>query len=178
MKVSKKTLISYLVSSEQVSWVGLLGGDFQCGVSVCVRTVHEFSEFLTTLGNKFGGLFFEKSIAVLCRLYHFRMKYLSPCKGPVDYLEIGQNPVKFRGDELDHRILAALANSSTPSRRHIATQLGVAHSTVDYRIDRLEKSNIIVGHSYLADTSVFGVHMYLLVMYVKIVDETFKRNPF
>lgn len=178
MKVSKEALISYLVSSEQVSWVGLLGGDFQCGVSICVRTVPDFSDFLTTLGNKFGGVFFEKSIAVLSHLYHFRMKYLSSRKGNIEFLEIGRKPTNFCGDELDHKILSALANSTSPSRRHIATQLGVAHSTVDYRIDRLEKNNIIVGHSYLADTSAFGVHMYLLVLYVKTVDEKFKRTLF
>jgi DNA-binding Lrp family transcriptional regulator len=178
MKASKESLISYLVSSELVSWLGLLGGDFQCGVSICVRTVPELSEFLTKLGDKFGGIFFEKSIAVLSRLYHFRMKYLSPRKGPVDYLEIGGTPSRFKGDELDHKILSTLVKSSSPTRREVAAKLGIPHSTVDYRIARMEKERVIVGHTYLANTSAFGVHMYLLVLYVKTVDEKFKRSLF
>jgi DNA-binding Lrp family transcriptional regulator len=50
-------------------------------------------------------------------------------------------------DDLDRRLLAALsADSSTPTSK-MARRLGIARSTVQARIERLERSGIIAGYT-------------------------------
>ncbi len=59
-------------------------------------------------------------------------------------------------DELDRRILAALAaDSSTPTAR-IARRLGVARSTVQARIERMERGGTIAGYTVRLGADALG----------------------
>jgi DNA-binding Lrp family transcriptional regulator len=158
--------------------VGLLGGDYQFGVSVCVKTIRELSEFLDRLSSKFGNVFFEKSMAAIGNLTHFRMKYLSSKRGSRDFLSIVDSGDRLAIDETDHEILKSLSSGKASSLREIERETGIAHSTVEYRIKRLEANGVIIGYSYLVDTSVLGIQMYLLLLYVKAVEKSFKAALF
>ena len=50
-------------------------------------------------------------------------------------------------DETDERLLAALAANSARSTSAIARTLGLARSTVQARIERLERAGIIAGYT-------------------------------
>ncbi len=50
-------------------------------------------------------------------------------------------------DDLDQKILAALAADSSTSTSQLARQFGVARSTVQARIERLENSGTIAGYT-------------------------------
>jgi DNA-binding Lrp family transcriptional regulator len=50
-------------------------------------------------------------------------------------------------DELDQKLLAALAANSSTSTSQLARRFKVARSTVQARIERLERSGIIAGYT-------------------------------
>ena len=50
-------------------------------------------------------------------------------------------------DELDRKVLAALTADSAISTSRLARRLGVARSTVQARIERLERSGTIAGYT-------------------------------
>ena len=50
-------------------------------------------------------------------------------------------------DELDQSLLSALAADSSVSTSQLARRLGVARSTVQARIERLESSGVIAGYT-------------------------------
>lgn len=50
-------------------------------------------------------------------------------------------------DELDQKILAALAVDSSTSTSRLARRFGVARSTVQARIERLERDGVIAGYT-------------------------------
>lgn len=50
-------------------------------------------------------------------------------------------------DELDEKLLAALAQNSSTSTSHLARRFKVARSTVQARIERLERNGIIAGYT-------------------------------
>ncbi len=56
---------------------------------------------------------------------------------------IGQSDM----DELDQKLLAALAANSSTSTSQLARRFKVARSTVQARIERLERSGIIAGYT-------------------------------
>lgn len=82
-KESRIGVIKELTTSEKVSWLGELGGEFQYGVSICVKSVQEVWDFLDDLSEKFGAIFTEKTVAIRVSLSYFGNKYLSNVKRPV-----------------------------------------------------------------------------------------------
>ncbi len=50
-------------------------------------------------------------------------------------------------DDLDQKILAALAANSSTSTSHLARRFRVARSTVQARIERLERDGVIAGYT-------------------------------
>ena len=50
-------------------------------------------------------------------------------------------------DDLDQNLLAALADDSSTPTAKLARRLGVARSTVQARIERLERNGIIAGYT-------------------------------
>ncbi len=50
-------------------------------------------------------------------------------------------------DELDRNLLAALAADSSMPTARMARQLGVARSTIQARIERLERTDVIAGYT-------------------------------
>ena len=50
-------------------------------------------------------------------------------------------------DDLDERILAALAADSSTSTSRLGRRFGVARSTVQARIERLERTGVIAGYT-------------------------------
>jgi DNA-binding Lrp family transcriptional regulator len=50
-------------------------------------------------------------------------------------------------DDLDHRLLAALGTNSSLPTSTLARDLGMARSTVQARIERLERAGIIAGYT-------------------------------
>jgi DNA-binding Lrp family transcriptional regulator len=50
-------------------------------------------------------------------------------------------------DDLDRRLLAALSADSSVATSTLARRLGVARSTVQARIERLERSGVIAGYT-------------------------------
>lgn len=57
-------------------------------------------------------------------------------------------------DELDERLLAALAADSSVSTAALARQLGLARSTVQARIERLERTGAIAGYTIRLGTEI------------------------
>ena len=50
-------------------------------------------------------------------------------------------------DDLDHRLLAALAANSSLPTSTLARDLGMARSTVQARIEKLERAGVIAGYT-------------------------------
>jgi DNA-binding Lrp family transcriptional regulator len=67
-------------------------------------------------------------------------------------------------DETDERLLAALkANSATPTAQ-LARTLGLARSTVQARIERLERSGVIAGYTIRLGQAAEGARIRATVL--------------
>ena len=59
-------------------------------------------------------------------------------------------------DDLDEKLLAALASDSSTSTSRLARRFKVARSTVQARIERLERSGVIAGYTVKLGSAVLS----------------------
>lgn len=170
--------IDALLHSQQVSFLGELGGDYQYGVNICAKNLREVSDFFDSLSEQYGEIFLEKAMAARMALFFFGNKYLADQKREVEQLHYRVRGDRVEIDQVDQSILYALANSSFPSRRQLAKQLSMPLSTLEYRIKRLEERKVIVGYYYHVDPSMLGMQSYMLLVCVKGINRRLKESFF
>jgi DNA-binding Lrp family transcriptional regulator len=71
---------------------------------------------------------------------------------------LAPNPMTVSIDETDHRILKAICQLNQFSSQQIGRAAGIPGSTVDYRIRRLVKENVLLEPRYYINESKFGFH--------------------
>lgn len=79
-------------------------------------------------------------------------------------------------DEIDLRILDAMLAKSIFSRASLARKLGLAASTLDYRLQRLEKQNILLGWKYTIDLEILGFQSYKLLLSANQANQAFNKK--
>jgi DNA-binding Lrp family transcriptional regulator len=159
-------ILGVLQDSGGISWVGEIGGDYHFGLNLCVRNVVEVSEFLSDLSRRGRFTFINKAVAARLSLQFFGAKYLSGSSksSPLSY-QATREIVEI--DDLDQKVLAALVNDEWKSVRDLSRQLGVASSTLDDHVKRLERSGIVVGYYYYLEPSANEMQSFLLLISVK-----------
>ncbi len=166
---SRNGLIKSLIASNQISWFGQLGGDFQYGFNMAAENIGEVVSFFADLSEKFGTVFMEKAFAERVSLQYFGSKYLSPKTRPAGALSYASTTEKVEIDDVDHRILSALSRTGERSSRRIARELSVPQTTVDYRLRKLEEKGVIVGYYYNLQAQELGYQSFLLLAGMKSV---------
>lgn len=175
-KESRKGVIKELTTSEKVSWLGELGGEFQYGVSICVKSVQEVWDFLDDLSEKFGAIFTEKTVAIRVSLSYFGNKYLSNVKRPVQQMSYAVRRETVSCDTTDHKILCAITRFHYSSWRDLARLLGMPQATLDYRIKGLKKKGIVVGAYHQLQASVIGMQSFLLLLCARSISRQFREE--
>lgn len=165
-KTKRESLISTLVASPFITFLGEFGGDLQYGLAVYARTVTEFLEFLDAISEKFADVFFHKSFSIRISLTRFSRQYLYP-----DLLRVAltsqltKNPVVI--DDTDHKILSAISAQPNLSHRELAEKIRIPFSTFHARTKALEQSGVLGGYTYFVDTKKIGYQMFELLVYAK-----------
>lgn len=171
-KKAADRLLKHLSESPRVAWLAELGGGFQHAMTICAQTPREASDFLEGLAKRFGNIFFEKSIASIVSFSLFRKKYLgSSGKPPLEALTLGETPERVDIDETDRRIISTLFRSSYPSHRAMAQASGIARSTIEYRLKKLEEKGVILGYVYFINAAKIGMQAYKVLVYIKGLKE-------
>jgi DNA-binding Lrp family transcriptional regulator len=70
-----------------------------------------------------------------------------------------QNAQVFRLDDLDRRLLGALAGTPRAGILELSRRLGVARNTVQSRLDKLTASGVIVGFGPDLELAAIGYHV-------------------
>ena len=163
---SKAAIVEALNRSPQVASIAELGGDLEYAVGLCARNINEVTALIDGLSKQFGGLFFEKHVAINSSRTLFPRKYLgsNPKSKALSY---GPESQVKDIDQTDHVILKALSNNSYASHHELAKQLKLPNSTLEYRIRRLEEKKIIAGWGYRVITATAGLQSFKILAFAK-----------
>lgn len=77
-------------------------------------------------------------------------------------------------DLKDRKLLAEIENNARIDNAALGRKIGVSKQVVKYRIERLEKEEIIQGYNAIVDTKKLGTHIYLV--YLKLFHITSEQE--
>lgn len=170
----REALLSQLKASDNVSWIGRLGGDYQFGINICSRDVRHAVTFFDSLSAKYGRTIIEKNLSLRVGLTYFGNRYLAPTVQPASPLRYQSDTELVAIDQTDHKLLAALTSHGDASGHELARKLGIPQSTVDYRLKRLKSSGVIVGSYYVFRGERIGILSFLCLIATRGIGGAFR----
>jgi DNA-binding Lrp family transcriptional regulator len=175
-KDTRAKVLAALAQSDMVSWAGELGGDYHYGLNVCARHISELSNFLDGLSQQLNLVYLDKAVAARLSLSFFGNKYLSKKIPTGAVLAYQANAGTVAIDEVDHRILSALAKHLPNSRRELSRLLALPFSTLEYRLRKLSEADIIKGFYYNLKPEALGAQTFLLLVTSKGFNQKLKTK--
>ncbi len=164
-KSQKQVFLAFLVSSERVSWLAELGGDYQYAAAIDARAPADVSAFFSQLTETFGNILSRKSVHVRTAFTQLNRKYLE--NQTPKSLSFGSSVSEVVIDEIDHKILCALGQNLYATEREAQAKLNIPQTTWRNRVRRLRESNVIVGDFYQVSASGLGMQSFELLVHVK-----------
>lgn len=156
---SRRKLLEILTSIDEACSVAELGGEGQFEVRLLARNRDHLSEVFEGLALKLPFPFrIHRCLTVLESDYSGTMDRHDP-RDPASTLHFGplpDNSIIYKLDDKDHAVLSALANQNYLSLNEVARSLSMPAASLQYRVERLEKAGVIVGHYYVMDPQVFS----------------------
>lgn len=161
-----------LIASPSVAFVHSVAGDFHFLVALHCKDLREVRDFQYSLSEWSGGSVIMKSIVPRVKYIQYRKKYLTQVRPKEPYLAalVEKEQLDISPEELE--LLRFLSKSNSSSMRDAARQLGIPHSTVDYRYRQLVKKRIIKGWLYSINYSHLPVQCYKLLVSCKQLTPT------
>ncbi|NDC36575.1 MAG: Lrp/AsnC family transcriptional regulator [Proteobacteria bacterium] len=144
----KKRALDSIEAADEVAFLAELGGDFQYGAAVFVPEPIDVLHFLDRMSQQLGPVLVDKHISTVLSLTHFSPGHLTDGKKRGTSLSYDSDVIATPIDELDHQILRGLTSGKHPSNSSLAREMGVAATTLDYRIKMLKSKKVIVGVAY------------------------------
>lgn len=172
---NKSAILEYLHKSPFVSYLAQTGGDYECNIDVIARRPAEVMTFLEDIAERFQGVFADKKVLLIESLCDFPLRFLGDHSDVQRSLSFGDTSRSVEIDDLDHRILRSLSGSHFRSIAELARMLGAKLSTVQYRIDRLRDSRVIVGTRYIANLSSLGYQVFDIHVQTRGVSKAVKH---
>lgn len=171
----RQAISQYFGSHNKVFWFAELGGNYQYGVSLGVRRSREVPEVFKEIAEKFGKVIQKKAVSLLTNVTLFKKKYLTDERGinAQSMLQENASKLDFRTDAIDYKILACLFDPAVESNHDMSRKTGIARATIEYRLKKLEQSNLIQAYIYYISARKLGLQTFKLLLYARGADPAF-----
>lgn len=177
IKKDQDDLIKFLSTRSNVTWLAELGGDYQYGMAVTVRSPNDLQVFLLSISKRYLSLFREKTVVFQTGYAMYPRKYFTTeVSGDEEIYCSALNAKKVIIDEWDAKIIGALCDSPSASLRQLADKVGKSHSAIEHRVASLRSKGVILGDYYQVDGSRFGYETYKLFISTKAISPLFSNS--
>ena len=158
----RQEIIDYFVNNKYTWWVGTFEGNYDLAVVMWVRDIHDFHIFWEETLKKYRNYFKEQIFCNYVRLHLFRHSFIVDKydKADRDTFEITGGGRKEKTDEMDFQILEILAKNARIPTIDIAKTLNSTVDTVNTRIKKLIKLDVIQGFRVNIDYSKLGYQFF------------------
>ena len=159
----KEEIIDFFVNNKNTMYVSLIEGTNDVQVDFYLGYPHEFESLLDEIREKYYQYLSFKSSRLPIRAEFYDYTFLldeTICKTQTVNWIWGQSLLCI--DDLDFNILLQLSKDSRMSIKNIANNVNSAISTVNYRVNQLEKQMIIGQYSINVNWSKIGYRWFHL----------------
>jgi len=159
-KNKEDELADYLMKHKNIWWIGKLDGAWDFGFVIWTKTPAEFYEMWVEFLDKFRPYIRDKLISTFIEYIHYPRDYLLEGEQPKKEAWIIGGRGKARYDEMDMKILRALASSARMPTTEIAKIVKTTPAVVTYRIKKLTESGVIQGYRAEINLKALGYVYY------------------
>lgn len=178
----EEEIFAYLKKHPKVAWFVSCEGNWDMNVMLWVKNVYEYEDFWRQFAKRFGRYMAGNWFYIITRLHNLPRDYLlkgtSRQPKPRSDLVLGQEQNLFEADDLDLRILRALAPNARMSLVDIAGKVRASPKVVAYRIKRLEQEGVILGYRLGMNLDRIGIIYYKLHLSLRNTDERKEKTMF
>lgn len=169
----RNRVLNWLSNDARVLWYGELGGEYQIGTAFNVRHGTEVGEFVTAVTSIYGGSYRKKALARTISFTALSKNYImeSPSLFPREMVEVKDSYERTALDLNDQKILNGLFSNDARSRPALAKKLGIARSTLEYRISRMKDQGILQREIYFLSAQRLGLLLYRLPLTLRGLDD-------
>lgn len=167
-------LLGYLHKNDSVYWYSRCDGEWDLIVVMVARAPDEFYQSHLDLLSEFNDIVLNfnayTSVGVSIFSRHFGLKSERnkfACKN--QYYDLSY-------DQLDLNILNALSDNSRSSLTEVAAKAGCSPNIAAYRIDKMEKSGIIVGYRLDINLEKIDMVLFKSQLFLKSYDLGLRRD--
>lgn len=174
-------LLRNFQTSDKVSWLIEMGGDYQYEAQLTVRSLKEFITFFDDIDSSPTGVISAKNVVLLTSYTFFGTRCMSSLSS------VNSNEGLFNAsmsicderveiDKIDHHLLRLLMIDDMASESKMARVLGLPATTVSHRIRVLEKKEVIKAYMYTIAGGQIGLSYYLLLISLRGMNQKFFTN--
>lgn len=155
-------IIGYFKSKDNVWWLISRSGDYDLGVAIWARDIHEFYCFF----DEFLGKHRQHVSDIKPRIYHKTYQYTRAYLAPGKVRPENEQPIvcwnapRKPYDQTDYSILKVLSTNARMPVVEIARELELTPAVVKYRIKKMEKQGIILGYKAILSLEKLGYYWY------------------
>jgi len=160
----KEEIIDYFVKSKYVGFVHENGGSHDLSLVMVVKNVPEFNYFWEKTMIKYRDYFSNQKFSLYLResMYRYSFFFDESTTERSDRTKVevfgGENKVEI--DDLDRNILKLITPNARMQTMEIAKKFNSTAVTINNRIKKLMKGNVIKGFKVNVDFSKLGYHFY------------------
>ncbi len=138
--------------------------------------IFDLEDIFTEFSRRFGDILEKREILPIC--YHLDLPcFTSGEKRPHSrFFETTVTSRKVKLEESDIKILKSIAFDWPSSNRELAAIVGLPASTIAYRIERMEREQLILGSRLWANFSLLGEYRYLHLLSVTALTPSVRRQ--
>jgi DNA-binding Lrp family transcriptional regulator len=164
-----------------VCWFAEMGATYDYGFTLLARSDAELFAFMEKIAETAGDIIDHKAIVVEVGEGFFGSKFLAPWSTykvpPIIYDTCTyEEPASL--DVLDRKILDELPKSNYDNLTTLARQLGIAVTTLQYRLDKLRANAVIAGQVYSLNLPAVGAEELFVHISMKSVTSNLRREVF
>ena len=143
----REEIIDYFVKNKHTWWVGIFEGNYNLAVVIWVKEIHDFHIFWEETLKRYRQYFQNQIFCNYVQLHLFRHSFILDeyDKSDREKFEITGGGKKVKTDDLDFQILKTLAKDARIPTIEIAKKLNSTVDTINSRIKKLMKLDIIQG---------------------------------
>lgn len=169
----EEEILFELSKLKEVWYLGRAEGSHQAHIGLYVKELSTYKELWATFKNRFGDYICNEHHSLFLELTYFNRDYFTN-KEKSDYKKISlSKPEEIKADEKDLIILEILSRNSRVGIVDISTKVKLTPKAVILRINKLEKSGIIIGHKTKINLENIGYSHYKVDLWI---NESKKRE--
>lgn len=174
---TKSQLLNTITESSGVTWAALLGGEYQIAMSIATRSIAEIQQLCFKINSAYKGVFRHKAVSVRFGFVAFGRKYLAARGVTTPEFRIDSNEGGIIAtDEVDQQILSALSSGKYRSQRQAAKSTAIPFATLDRRVQKLEKENVIAGYLYRYNLTTLSMFAYRILIQARGITKTLREK--